>query len=93
MGVQNAKNLVGGAGDTNIADSYQNTKPSDQRSPILVVQQVVSWVPYPFGFLPGVATGAILGASYGAYIDSNETMARSNCKIAAQQWLCLAIKS
>lgn len=74
MGVQNAKNLVSGAGDTNIADSYQNTNQATKGALIGGTTGGVVGA-LSFGFLPGVATGAILGASYGAYIDSNETVA------------------
>jgi outer membrane protein OmpA-like peptidoglycan-associated protein len=76
LGVQNAKNLTSGAGDTNIADSYQNSTQATKGVFLGgAVGGVAGALSSGIGFIPGAAAGAILGASYGGYIETNETLA------------------
>lgn len=71
MGVQNAKNLVEGASDGDIADSYQN---SSQRAKGILLGGAagagIGALASPIGAVGGAAVGAILGGSYGTYIDT-----------------------
>lgn len=75
LGVENAKNLVSSAGDTDIGDTYQN---SSQTAKGAVIGGVAGGVAGAFysgvGVIPGLATGVILGAAYGSYIDSNMSL-------------------
>lgn len=75
MGVQNAKNLVNGMGDGNVADSYQNSKQGTRGAILLgsagaITGGLISGV----GALAGGALGAIMGMSYGDYIEANSTL-------------------
>lgn len=75
MGIQNAKNLTNGVGDSSIAQSYNNSSQATKGALLggaagAVTGSLVSGV----GVLAGTAGGAILGASYGAYIDSTTTL-------------------
>lgn len=75
VGVQNAKDLVDGASNSNIADSYQN---SSQRAKGAIIGgttgALVGGVTSGVGVLPGAAVGAILGGSYGSYVDKNVSL-------------------
>ncbi len=74
-GVQHTKDMVNGAADGNIGDSYQNASQSVKGGIIGGVAGGVAGALTPgVGFLPGTAIGAILGASYGAYIETNSTI-------------------
>ena len=74
MGTQNANNLVDGTGDS-FSDMYQN---SSQATKGAVLGGTTGAVFGAFssglGVIPAAATGAILGASYGSYIDSQTTL-------------------
>lgn len=75
LGVQNAKNLADNVGDLNIADTYQNS--SQTTKGVLLggaAGGVAGALTSGVGVLPGTAVGAIMGGSYGAYIDSNTTL-------------------
>jgi outer membrane protein OmpA-like peptidoglycan-associated protein len=75
LGVQNAKNLVDNAGDTNIADTYQNSSQTAKGAVMGGVAGGVAGALYSgVGVVPGLATGIILGAAYGSYIDSNMSL-------------------
>lgn len=75
MGVQNARNLASGAGDTNLADSYQNSTQATKGAMLGgAAGGITGALSSGIGFFPGAATGAILGASYGSYIATNETL-------------------
>ncbi len=75
LGVQNAKNLVDGASDGSVADSYQN---SSQTAKGMVYGGIagatVGSLAPGVGFFAGTAVGAVMGGSYGTYIDSNATL-------------------
>jgi len=71
MGVQNAKNLVSGVGNSDVADTYQNTSQVTKGAILGGAAGAVTGAVYSgIGVLPGTAAGIILGASYGSYIDS-----------------------
>ena len=73
LGVQNAKNLVSGDGDP--VEAYQNANQSSKG--VLLggaAGGVVGALTSGFGFIPGMATGAIMGGAYGKYIDSNTNL-------------------
>lgn len=73
LGVQNAKNLV--SNETDIAESYQNTNQATKGALIGgALGAITGLVSSSIGFYPATLTGAILGASYGAYIDSNTNL-------------------
>jgi outer membrane protein OmpA-like peptidoglycan-associated protein len=75
-GVANAESFVNGTGNSTFADSYQNSSQITKGAFIggaagaLTAGMLTSGI----GVLPGTATGAVLGASYGAYIDSNTSL-------------------
>lgn len=71
LGVQNAKNLVDNAANSNVTDSYQNASQTAKGALIGgAVGAGTGALATPIGVIPGVVTGAILGASYGRYIDT-----------------------
>lgn len=75
MGVQNARSMTTSAGDTNIADSYQNASQTTKGALLGgTAGGITGALSSGVGFLPGAGIGAILGASYGSYISSNETL-------------------
>lgn len=75
MGVQNARNMTDAAGDTNIADSYQNAGQATKGAMLGgAAGGITGALSSGVGFFPGAAAGAILGASYGSYIATNETL-------------------
>lgn len=75
MGVQNAKNLVGNAGDSSITDSYQNASQRTKGALLGGTAGAITGAFYSaIGVLPGATVGAILGASYGSYIDTFTTL-------------------
>lgn len=75
MGVQNARNLAGGAGDTSIADSYQNSSQAVKGAIIGgAAGGITGALSSGVGFIAGAAAGSILGASYGSYIDTNTSL-------------------
>ena len=72
-GVLNAKRLT--SGSANIAEAYQNSSQTTKGAIIggtagAITGALTSGV----GVLPGTATGLIIGASYGNYIDSNTSL-------------------
>lgn len=74
-GVQNAKNLYNNATSGDIANSYANASQTTKGAFLggatgALASMFVSGV----GFLPGTATGAVLGATYGHYIDANASL-------------------
>jgi len=74
-GKQNAKNLVNFDSNSSLAQTYQNTSQTTKGALLggaagAVAGYFVSGV----GVFAGTAGGAILGASYGAYIDSLTTL-------------------
>lgn len=75
IGAQNARNLAGGAGDTSFSDIYNN---SSQMSKGAVIGGTAGAVAGAFSsglsVVPVAATGALLGASYGSYIDSQASL-------------------
>ncbi len=72
LGVQNAKNLFNGVYNGDIAEAYQNTNQTTKGAFLGgAAGGITGFFASGIGVLPGLATGAILGASYGAYIDSN----------------------
>lgn len=71
LGVQNAKNLVNGVANGNIADSYQNTSQTAKGALIGGAAGAITGAfSSGIGVIPGTATGLIFGAAYGSYIDS-----------------------
>jgi outer membrane protein OmpA-like peptidoglycan-associated protein len=75
MGRSNAQNLVDGATNGDIADSYRNASQSTKGA-ILggTAGAVTGAMSSGVGAIAGTAVGAILGASYGGYIDSQTTL-------------------
>lgn len=73
MGNQNAKNLVGGMGDTTVSDVYNNSSQATKGAVLGGAAGAIAGA-LSVGILPGAATGLILGASYGSYIDSNTSV-------------------
>lgn len=75
MGVENAHKLVGGAEDTHISDSYQNSSQA-AKGAILggTAGGITGALSSGIGFFPGLAAGSILGASYGSYIDTQASI-------------------
>lgn len=75
LGVQQAKNLVGGAEDSNLPDAYQNSTQATKGAIIGgAAGAVTGALSSGVGVIPGTATGIIFGASYGSYIDSMTTL-------------------
>lgn len=75
LGMQNARNLSGGASNSNISDSYQNSTQATKGALIGgTVGGVTGSLVQGVGFLPGLGIGAIFGAAYGSYIDANTTL-------------------
>lgn len=75
MGVSNAKSLGDRISDSDIGDAYQNASQATKGAIIggtagAATGALVSGI----GVIPGTATGLILGASYGSYIDSKTTL-------------------
>lgn len=74
FGVHNAKNLIDRAADSNFAEAYQN---SSQRTKGIILGGTAGAVTGAFasgiGIVPATAMGAMLGGSYGAYIDAHTT--------------------
>lgn len=76
MGVQNAKNLTNGVGEGSLTQSYHNSSQATKGALLGgAAGGIAGWFVSGVGVLPGTAGGAILGASYGAYIDSISTLA------------------
>lgn len=73
MGGENAKNLVSGVGDTSVSDMYNNSSQATKGAVLGGTAGAVAGA-FSIGVLPGAATGLILGASYGSYIDTNTTV-------------------
>lgn len=74
-GMQHTKDMFSNASDSNISDSYQNS--SQTTKGVLLggtTGAVAGFFASGIGTLPGAAAGAIMGGSYGAYIDSNTTL-------------------
>lgn len=75
MGVQNARNLVEGATDGDIVDSYQN---ANQRTKGILLGGTagagVGALASGIGAIGGAAIGAVLGGSYGSYIDTHTSV-------------------
>lgn len=75
MGVQNAQNLVGGVGERTPTDLYNNTSQATKGA---VLGGAAGAIAGAFssgvGTIPGAATGLILGAAYGTYIDSEASL-------------------
>lgn len=74
MGTQNARNLVDGA-DGDLGDAYQNSTQATKGAMLVgtaggIAGSFMSGV----GFIPGAFTGALLGGSFGSYIDSQTTL-------------------
>lgn len=74
MGVQNARNLVDNA-DGDLGDTYQNSTQATKGAILVgtaggIAGSFMSGV----GFIPGALTGALLGGSFGSYIDSETTL-------------------
>lgn len=74
VGVQHTKRMVDVSADGSIADSYQN---ASQRTKVALMGgaagALTGWVS-PIGIFPGALIGAIIGASYGSYIDQNMSL-------------------
>lgn len=74
-GVQNAKDMVDGAMDSSIADSYENASQATKGAVLGGAAGGVAGAFTPgVGLFPGLAIGAIFGASYGSYIDANSSL-------------------
>lgn len=74
LGLHNASKLVGGASDSNIATSYQNSSQAMKGAFMGgAVGAVTGLTTSSIGFLPGTMIGAIFGAAYGSYIDAHAT--------------------
>jgi outer membrane protein OmpA-like peptidoglycan-associated protein len=76
MGVQNAKNLVDDGGNSDIMESYRNTSQRTKGALLGAAAGAITATTLVSGMsvLPATATGAVLGASYGAYIDAHTTL-------------------
>lgn len=71
LGVQNAKNLVEDAAETDVVESYQNF-PQKTKGAIIggLAGAITGAFSSGIGVVPFTLSGAIFGASYGSYIDS-----------------------
>ena len=75
MGVQNAKNLADNATSGDLAESYQNTSQSTKGALVGGGIGALTGALYPTAAMfPFAVTGALLGASYGSYIEANATL-------------------
>lgn len=76
MGVRNSDNLINGAADGDIADSYQNSSQQAKGAAIggIVGGLAGATMSSGVGIAAGTAIGVVIGASYGKYIDSNTTL-------------------
>jgi outer membrane protein OmpA-like peptidoglycan-associated protein len=74
-GFRNAHNMYEGTSGTHLADTYQN---SSQRTKGFVLGgaagATIGFATSGVGIVPGAAIGAIIGSSYGRYIDQNTTL-------------------
>lgn len=72
LGIDNAKNLVGFAADSNLGDTYDNLSQTTKGALIGgTAGAIAGGMTSGVGVVAGTAVGAIFGASYGAYIESN----------------------
>lgn len=74
IGLQNLYNMSGNASETLIGDAYQNSSQSVKGGIIGGTIGAIAGSVSTLGFVPATAAGAILGASYGAYVDTNTTL-------------------
>lgn len=75
VGVQNTRDMASSAGDGSLADSYQNASQATKGAFIGGAAGAITGTFTPgLGTLAGTAVGAILGGSYGAYIESNASL-------------------
>lgn len=73
LGAENAKKMF--SGDADLADVYQNINQASKGA-ILggTAGAITGALASGIGIIPATATGAMLGASYGNYIDANTTL-------------------
>lgn len=69
VGVQQTKDMVDVSYGKNIADSYQNMTQRSKLAMLGGAAGAITGYITPVGAFPGLLVGAILGASYGSYID------------------------
>ncbi len=75
VGYQNATSSFGSLGDGSFADSYENASQSLRGAAIGGTAGALAGGVIPgVGLVPGLASGAILGGAYGAYIDSRTSL-------------------
>ena len=72
-GVQKARSLVEPS-DMEFADAYQNASQATKGALLGGAAGALTGAITSVGFIPGTATGILLGASYGSYIDSKATL-------------------
>jgi outer membrane protein OmpA-like peptidoglycan-associated protein len=74
QGMQNANHLVSGIGSSDLADTYQNTSQMTKGAVMGGAAGVLTGMFSSVPIVPATAAGAIVGASYGAYIDAHTTL-------------------
>jgi outer membrane protein OmpA-like peptidoglycan-associated protein len=74
LGVQNAKSLANGVSRSNVVDSYQNASQQAKGAMLGGTAGVLTGALSSVAMIPATATGALVGATYGAYIDANTTL-------------------
>ncbi|OGT38597.1 MAG: hypothetical protein A3F12_06905 [Gammaproteobacteria bacterium RIFCSPHIGHO2_12_FULL_38_14] len=74
-GVQNTKTIFSGTGSYDVTQSYGNASQTTKGAIIGgVAGAVASTFSSGISFFPATATGVILGATYGKYLDANMTL-------------------
>ena len=75
LGAQNARGLYDNASNTDIGESYQNASQATKGAILGGAAGAVTGVlTSGISIIPVTATGLVLGASYGSYIDSNTSL-------------------